>query len=260
MRRRLTLAVLLALLLIAAAALFLWYWKVLQWQESTDNAYLVGNLVSVSAQTTGTVVWIGAEENDSVAAGDELVRLGGGDDRQILEQRKEQLALAVQEIVALRAQVARRRAELEERTITRRLADEEYQRRKRLHARKMLSDEELDAARTRAQETAGALETARHALQEARVRAGDQAIGAHPAVLAAASAVRSAWRTWRKSSVLCPVDGEVARRRVQLGQRIEAGAPLFSIAERSSAWVEANFKETQLRHMRPGQPVRSGGS
>jgi membrane fusion protein (multidrug efflux system) len=67
--------------------------------------------------------------------------------------------------------------------------------------------------------------------------------------------VRAAWREWRKTRVPAPVDGRIARRRVQLGQRVSPGTPLFSIAERDAVWVEANFKEDQLRNMRTGQPV-----
>jgi membrane fusion protein (multidrug efflux system) len=93
------------------------------------------------------------------------------------------------------------------------------------------------------------------ALQKARVSAGSQPLDQHPQVLAAASWIRSAYRDWRKTHIYSPVDGEIARRRVQAGQRIVPGTPLFSIAERHSAWVEANFKETELRDLRPGQPV-----
>jgi membrane fusion protein (multidrug efflux system) len=119
----------------------------------------------------------------------------------------------------------------------------------------MVSKEELDAARTREAETRVAMETAQLALAKARVRAGTQELTEHPMVMVAAARLRSAYRDWQKSRIIAPVDGEIARRRVQAGQRIAAGTPLFSIAERHSAWVEANFKETQLRYIRPGQPV-----
>jgi methylmalonyl-CoA mutase cobalamin-binding subunit/biotin carboxyl carrier protein len=100
-----------------------------------------------------------------------------------------------------------------------------------------------------------ALETARLALDKARVRAGTQELTEHPMVMVAAARLRTAFRDWRKTRVISPVDGEIARRRVQAGQRIAAGTPLFTIVERHSAWIEANFKEPQLRHIRPGQPV-----
>jgi len=254
-RRALTLLVVLLLLACGSGAAVWWYVQFGQWRESTDNAYLTGNLVVVSALVNGTVVALNAEENDQVARGAELLRIGDGDLRQELELRKEELALAVQDVVALRAEVARAGSEVALRETTERLAREEYARRERLFARRMLSEEELDAARTRAEEAAGSLQTARHALEEARVRAGTGSVAEHPAINAAAARLRASYRNWRKTVVVSPVDGQVARRRVQLGQRVEAGTALFSIAERGSAWVEANFKEDQLRHMRPGQPV-----
>jgi len=254
-RRHRTLVVLMLLLLAGAGAGSAWYLQQGQWRETTDNAYLAGNLVVVSALVKGTVVSISAEENDQLGAGVELLRLGDADALQELELRKEELALAVQDVIALRAQTERAAAELALREITHRLARDEFERREQLASRRMLSDEELDAARARAEETAGALQTARHALQESRIRGGQGAVAQHPMVSAAAARLRSAYRDWRKTRIINPVDGQVARRRVQIGQRVEPGTPLFSIAQRDSAWVEANFKENQLRHMRPGQPV-----
>lgn len=246
---------LLATLALVGAAGYGWYVFYGQWYESTENAYLTGNLVVVSSQVSGTVVWIGAEENEPVTAGQEILRLGDGDALQNLELRKQQLALAVKEVLALRAQVARLRAELESRRVTHDLAVDEFRRRERLFEKKMVSEEELDAARTREQETSVALRTAEHALDEARVRAGSQPVAEHPLVRAAAAQLRIAFRERRKTRVVAPVSGEVALRRVQAGQRVETGMALFSIAERDSAWIEANFKENQLRHLRPGQPV-----
>jgi membrane fusion protein (multidrug efflux system) len=119
----------------------------------------------------------------------------------------------------------------------------------------MVSKEELDAARTREEETRVALDTAYLALDKAWVRAGTGELTDHPTVMAAAARLHTAFRGWRKTRVISPVNGEVARRRVQAGQHIAAGSPLFSIAVRDGAWIEANFKETELRHIRPGQPV-----
>ena len=106
-RRRVTLILMFLVFALAGVAAGLWYWTVGQWRETTDNAYVTGNLVVVSAQVEGTVVSISTEENDVVATGSELLRLGDGDALQELQLRQQELALAVQEVVALRAQVAR---------------------------------------------------------------------------------------------------------------------------------------------------------
>ncbi len=253
--RRGPIAAILLVALLAGGAAFAWYYWQGRWYATTENAYLTGNLVEVSAQIGGTVVWIGGETNEAVERGQELLRLADGDELQRLELRKHELALAVQDVLTLRAEVRRLEGERELRAVTHRLAREEHERRRQLFPQKMVSEEELDAARTRQQETRVALETAELALRKARVRAGEQPIPEHPLVMAAAARLRSAYRDWRKTRVLSPVAGEIARRRVQAGQQVAPGTPLFSIAERASAWVEANFKETQLRHVRPGQPV-----
>jgi len=254
-RRSATIFAILALTLVAGGAGAVWYQLYGRWHETTDNAYVTGNLVEVNAQVGGTVVWIGPEENQVVEQGQAILRLDEGDARALLELRKQQLALAVREVLTLRAEVDRLGAEQRLKAVTHDLANDEFRRRQQLFPQNMVSKEELDAARTREAETRVALETARLALAKARVRAGSQPIAAHPEVMAAASQLRTAFRDWRKTRVIAPVEGEIARRRVQAGQRVTTGTPLFSIAQRDSAWIEANFKETQLRNIRPGQPV-----
>lgn len=240
---------------VAGAGIAVWYFWEARWYETTDNAYLTGNLIEVSAQIDGTVVWIGPEQNQAVTRAQEILRLADGDELELLELRKHELALAVQDVLTLRAEVKRLEAERRLKVVTHDLAVDEYERRKRLYPQNMVSKEELDSARAREAETRVALETAKLALQKSQVRAGEQALNEHPMVRVVAARVRSAYRGWRKTQVISPVDGEIARRRVQAGQSISKGAPLFTIAERNTAWIEANFKETQLRHIRPGQPV-----
>jgi membrane fusion protein (multidrug efflux system) len=254
-QRKRLISFILVLAILAGAGAAAWYFWQGRWYESTDNAYLTGNLIEVSAQIGGTVVWIGREQNHAVHRGQEILRLADGDELELLALRENELALAVQDVLTLRAEVDRLLAEQRLRAVTHDLAEDEFERRQRLFPKNMVSKEELDAARTREAETQVALETARLALVKAQVRAGVQALVDHPMVMVAAARLRTAYRDWRKTRVIAPVDGEIARRRAQAGQRIAQGTPLFSIAERGSAWIEANFKETQLRHIRPGQPV-----
>lgn len=255
-RRKLAVIFILLIAILCGAAAAAWYFWQEQWYETTENAFFTGNLVEVSAQIGGNVVWIGAEQNEPVTAGEEILRLADGDEVETLELREQELALAVQEVLVLHAQVDRLDAVQRLRAITHELAIEEFQRRKRLKTKNMVSEEELDAAETRQKETLGILETARLAHKEALVQAGSPELTKHPRVLAAAARLRTSYRDWRKTVIISPIKGEIARRRVQAGQRIQAGTPLFSIVERQSAWVEANFKENQLLHIRPGQVVK----
>jgi membrane fusion protein (multidrug efflux system) len=195
------------------------------------------------------------EENDAVTAGSEILRLDDGDTLEALELAKHQLALVIRDVNVLHARVQRLRAEVRLRSVTHELAQDEYQRRKRLVDDNMVSIEELDSARTREEETLGMLETAELALQEALLEAGTRDLPANPLVMAAAASLRTAYRDWRKTVILAPASGEIARRGVQVGQRVDIASPLITIAERQSAWVEANFKENQLANIRPGQAV-----
>lgn len=232
-----------------------WYWWQNQCYETTDNAYFTGNMVEVNAETAGTVVAITREANDPVTANALLVSLADGDALAVLEQRKQALALAVQKVQVQRAEVERLQAEQQRLVVQGRLALSEYRRRQRLVAEKMVSQEELDAARSARDDNQAALNTAAMALAKARVSAGSQPLLEHPYVAAAAAQLRSAYRNWRKTQVFAPVAGQIARRRVQVGQRIAPGTPLYSIAQRHGGWVEANFKETQLGHIQPGNKV-----
>ncbi len=252
-RRNIFLIVLTAL--VASGGAFAWYFMVGQWYEETDNAYFTGNLVEVSAQIGGTVVWIGPEQNQTVHRGEEILRLADGDELLQLAMTEHELALAVQDVLTLRAEINRLLAVQQLRAVSHDLAEDEFERRQRLFPKNMVSKEELDAARTREAETQVALETARLTLVKARVRAGNQALKDHPRVMAASARVRAAYRSWGKTRVVAPVDGEIAQRRAQAGQQVTRGASLFSIAQRGGAWIEANFKETQLDHIRPGQAV-----
>lgn len=212
-RKRVITSILLLALFTGVAAAGWYYWES-RWYETTENAYLTGNLVQVSAQIGGTVVWIGREQNQRVHKGQEILRLSDGDELQLLALRKSELALAVQDVLTLRAEVNRLRAEQRLRVITHDLAEDEFERRQRLFPKNMVSKEELDAALTREAETQVAMETAQLALAKARVRAGTQQLTEHPLVMVAAARLRSAYRDWHKSRIISPVDGEIDRKSV----------------------------------------------
>ena len=166
LRKRLITAILLLAFIGAAGAAGFYYWQA-RWYVTTENAYLTGNLFEVSAEIGGTVVWIGPEQNQTVNRGEELLRLADGDELEHLELRKQELALAVQDVQTLRAEVNRLKAEQRLRAVTHDMAEDEFERRQQLFPQNMVSKEELDAARTREAETRVALETARLALEKA---------------------------------------------------------------------------------------------
>ena len=246
------------------------YWAlVLNHFESTDNAYVQGNVVQLTPQVGGTVVAIGADDTDHVKAGQLLVRLDPADAQVALAQAEAQLAQTVREVrtlyannSTLTAQIALREADLTRaRTDVARALDD-VARRAPLLASGAVGKEEFDhsnaqltAAKSGVAAAESAVIAAREQLLANQTLTDGVSVAQHPNVQRASARVREAYLALRRADLLAPVDGFVAKRSVQLGQRVQAGAPLMSVIALDRLWVEANFKESQLQNLRIGQPV-----
>jgi membrane fusion protein, multidrug efflux system len=255
-RRRTWLVVLAAVVLVIAAVVAIWWLVYARFYESTDDAYVAGDLVNVTPQVFGTVVAIGADETDRVQAGQELVRLDATDAHVALLAAEQQLARAVRQtrtVFANRDQlsaiVAERRSDLAR-------AQSDFDRRKNLTTSGAISTEELGHARDTLTAARNALDAAEKNLAASVALVGRTGVADNPDVQAAATQVESAWLALKRTSVRAPVTGYVARRQVQLGERIQPGEPLMSIVPLERLRIDANFKEVQLQRMRIGQPVR----
>jgi len=232
-----------------------WWLRYSRFYESTDDAYVAGDRVNVMSQVSGTVVSIGADETDLVEGGQELVRLDATDARIALQDAEQQLARTVRQTHTvfanrdqLRAVVAERRADLGR-------TQSDFDRRRNLAASGAVSGEELGHAQDALQAARDALLGAEKNLAAGSALVGHTGVADNPDVRAAATQVERAWLALVRTSVRAPVTGYLARRSVQLGERISPGAPLMSIVPIGRLWLEANFREVQLRHMRIGQPA-----
>jgi membrane fusion protein (multidrug efflux system) len=242
--------------LLAIALAYGLYWgKVLRYHQTTDDAYVSGNVVQITPQISGTVVAIGADDTQFVKAGQSLVRLDRADAKVALDQAEAQLARTVRDVrnqfatsAQLEAAVAAKQTEL-----TR--AQSDLERRARLGASGAVSGEELQHARDAVKAAQADLAAARQQLAAGRARVDGTTLQDHPEVRDAAAAVRNAYLTWARTELPAPVAGFVARRNVQLGQRVAPGTPLMAVVPLDQVWVDANFKEPQLSRMRVGQPV-----
>lgn len=222
---------------------------------STDNAYASGDIITVSSPFEDLVMWLGAEEGDYVEAGQQLVRLDGGTPKNALSRAKSDLARAVQEVAKLKQKVERRRAEVVQWQASYKLAKNESDRRQKLAKKGMVSREEADIAKLHLEEVAASLATARQKLSEAELEAGDMPIAEHPRVRHAAAWARGNQASVNKTTIVAPVSGHIAKRFTSAGDIVKAGKPMFQLVQLDNIWVEANFKETKLRHLRIGQPV-----
>lgn len=255
-RRKQLLTRLAAAFAVAGLAYGAWWALVARHHEHTDNAYVGGNLVQVTPQTTGTVLAIQADDTDFVQAGQPLVSLDPADARVALEQAEADLAQQVRQVRnlfagrgAAAAQVALREAEL-------RRAEDDLKRRQSVADSGAVAREEVEHAVESAKAAAAALASAREQLVASDALTEGTTPEHHPNVERAAAKLREAHLAMTRAMLPAPVSGYVAKRSVQVGQRIQPGAPLMAIVPLDGLWVEANFKESQLAHMRIGQPVK----
>ena len=242
----------LALLLIAYG---IWWAIYARHFEETDDAYVAGNVVQVTPQVGGTVVAIHADDTELVQAGKPLVELDHSDAKVALNQAEAQLAQTVREVrtlfvnngalnanVALRvADVARARADLA--------------RRQELSGTGAVSKEDLEHARSALQTAESALQATREQLASNQVLTDRTSVANHPNVQRAAAQVQAAYLALARNTLPAPITGYVAKRSVQVGQRVAPGTPLLSVVPLTTLWVDANFKEVQVARMRIGQPV-----
>jgi membrane fusion protein, multidrug efflux system len=232
------------------------YWAlVLRFEQSTDDAYVSGNVVQITPQIAGTVVRIAAEDTQFVKAGSTLVELDPADAKIALEQADAKLAKTVRDVRGLFATTAQLKANVDLRSAELARASEDLNRRERLARSGAVSGEELQHARDALAGARAALTAAQQELAANQARVDRTSVENHPDVLAAAAQVHDAYLDVRRTALPAPVSGYVAKRAVQLGQRVAPGAPLMAIVPLDQVWVDANFKEPQLATMRIGQPV-----
>ena len=246
-----------------------WHWLAGRHSETTDNAYVQGNVVQITPQVAGTVVAILADEADSVAAGAPLARLDAADAQVALARAEAQLAQTVRTLrgtyansATLAAQITQREAELARVQAELARAQADVARRAPLVASGAVGQEELAhaqaqvaAARSSQAAAQAALDAAREALAAQQTQTDGVSLAQQPAVAEAAARLREAYLALRRSTLPAPMAGVVAKRNVQIGQRVAAGTPLMTLVALDQLWVDANFKEPQLARLRIGQQV-----
>lgn len=253
--RRRALIIVTSILLLVGVTYAAWYFIFGSHFEKTEDAYAAGNVIQVTPQIAGTVLAIHADDTELVQAGTPLIELDRADAKVALDQAEAQLAQTVREVrvlfannAPLQANVAARSADLER-------AKSDLARRQQLAGTGAVSKEEIDHARSGVQNAEAALLAAREQLASNQALTERTSVEQHPNVQRAAARVRETYLAFSRTTLVAPVTGYVAKRSVQLGQRVAAGAPLLSIVPLNNLWVDANFKEVQLAHMRIGQNV-----
>jgi membrane fusion protein (multidrug efflux system) len=268
-KRRTALTAIAVAVLVVGGGYGIYYWMTGRHSESTDNAYVQANVVQITAQAGGTVTAIQADDTDYVKAGQLLVRLDPADARVALDQAEAALAQTVRETrilfannSTLQAQIDARAADATRASADLAKAQDDVNRRAPLVQSGAVGKEEFEHATQGLASAKSAYTAAKSALDAAREQLGSNQsqtegtnVADHPNVQRAAAKVREAWLAVQRADVPAPVSGTVARRSVQVGQRVQAGVPLMSVVTLDNAWVDANFKEGQLERLRIGQPA-----
>jgi membrane fusion protein, multidrug efflux system len=223
--------------------------------ESTDDAYVDGDVVQVTSEVPGTVVSLNVDDTQRVRAGQPLLQLDPADAKIAVANAEADLARAVRQVRGLFAQSKELRAQIDQREQAERTADEDLKRRGGLLTDGAISEEELSHARDAVTTARANVAAARQQLSQTVAQIDGTRITDHPQVLAAAAAVRNAELALHRTELVSPVSGLVAKRSVEVGERVAPGTPLLAVVPLEDVWVDANFKEVQLKRMRAGQPV-----
>jgi membrane fusion protein, multidrug efflux system len=246
----------LALVIVLCAIAYGSYWFLYARHfESTDDAYVDGDVVQITSEVPGTVIGLHADDTQFVARDQLLLKLDPADAEVAVRVAEANLGRAVRAVRTLFAQAGQLRDDILYREVALRRAERDYERRTGLLRDGAVSGEELQHTREDMTEVRARLAAAREQLGETEARIDGTNIATNPEVLAAAAKVRDAWLELRRTRISSPVSGVIARRSVQVGQRVAAGTPLMGVVPLNALWVDANFKEVQLRDMRVGQPA-----
>jgi membrane fusion protein (multidrug efflux system) len=253
-RRRILLIIATVFLLIGALSAVYWV-LVLSKREKTDDAYVNGNKVVISAQIAGTVIAVLADDTQLVKAGQVLVKLDPIDADTALSRSASALAQAVRQVRQQKATAGQYDSVIETRKLELARAETDLAKREPLLADRAIAAEEVRHAHESVDIARAALAQAVRQASAARALVDGTGVESNPAVLQAKDAFRDAWIAAQRNAVVAPVSGYVAERSVQLGQHIQAGQALMTVIPLQSLWVDANFKEVQLRNLRIGQKV-----
>ncbi len=254
--KRKSLLILLTLLFIVLAVAYGIYWfLVLRHYEETDDAYVAGNQVQIMAQVSGSVTKVWADNTDFVKKGDVLVTLDPTDAQQAFEKAQTELASSVRQTHQLMINSKQYQANIELQKTALAQAQSDLNRRIPLGSANLIGREELQHARDAVTSAQAQLDVAIQQYNANQAMILGSKLEDQPAVKQAATEVRNAWLALERTKIVSPMTGYVSRRAVQPGAQISPTTPLMAVVPATNLWVDANFKETQLAHMRIGQPA-----
>lgn len=242
-------------LLIALAGLgyFGYWWSVNRGWVSTDDAFVMGHLIPLKAQSEGTVIEVLTENTRPVRKGEVLVRLDGVHEKITLQQAEAELAESVRNLVSLTAKIDTLNQRMIAKQAALDLVHHDLGRFKTAAQDGAVSDQQVQNAQDKIRELEAMIREIQAEKTSVEAQVGGIAIDNHPTIEKAKAKVRNAFLNFQRRNIIAPVSGYVAKRKVQLGDNIKSGTPLLAIVPLDELWIEANFLETQIASIRPGQ-------
>ena len=245
----------LLLLLIAIGSAAYWFFFIKGFEE-TEDAYVSGNQVMVSAQVAGNISKINVDNMDPVQAGDVLLELDDTNAKLSFEQAKSNLANAVRQVSQLNYTVKQLKSAVRANEITLAQAQGNLNRRVQLVKDGAIDKESFQHAKEAVELAKANLTTSQNQLGANQALLLDGPLSEQPQIQSAISNLKQAWLNLERTKIRSPIKGYVARRNAQVGQAVSVGGALMAVVTTDQMWLDANFKETQLTHMRIGQPVK----
>jgi membrane fusion protein (multidrug efflux system) len=248
--------IILGAVILVAALVYGVYWLVYdRYFESTDDAYVGGNVVAITSKENATVLALHADNTQTVRQGQLLIEMDPAIATVNLQAAQANLARVVRSVKAQFSKSDSGVAQLSQARVALAQAEEDYARRQKAFDTQSVSGEELAHARDAVAAARAAANSAEGGLQQTNASIEGTDIAHNPEVLSAEAQLRTAAIVFGHMRLIAPLDGVIAQRTVQAGQQVAAGTPLMAVVPLSSVWIDANFKEVQLARMRVGQPV-----
>ncbi|MBS4163331.1 Multidrug export protein EmrA [Candidatus Protochlamydia amoebophila] len=253
-RNKVFLKIFFVFLLLTILTTIYWY-LFIRFHESTDDAYVNGNIVNLMSPEQGTITAIYADNTDFVKQGQLLIELDPTLYQLAFEQAQVELAVAVREVQQLYEAVQQKKAALELKQADLKRAQEDFESRNSLRNTEAISIEDLNHAQANLTVAQAATNLSKHELNSAIAAIGSTSLENHPNIQNKEIALKQAYVNLKRCKILAPVSGFISQRKIQVGEWVSTTRFLLSIIPLDQIWIDANFKETELRDIRIGQPV-----
>ncbi|RBW47111.1 EmrA/EmrK family multidrug efflux transporter periplasmic adaptor subunit [Psychromonas sp. B3M02] len=254
-KRKTSFLILFLILLVIGGGWFAYYQLYGKFSQETDDAYVDGDLVTLSPEISGTVSKVVVDEGDYVEKGQVLVSLDNSDAKVALQEAEAKLGVAVRQVRSLFAMSDYTKAKLDTSKVGYNQAINDYKRRQIIVKSGAISEEDLTHYSDQVDTTKSQYIAAQQEFKMSTSLVDNTVIETHPAIKAAVAGVRKSYLSYMRTQIVAPISGYVAKRSVQLGSRVQPSSQLMVIVPLHQVWVDANFKESQMKDMRIGQPV-----